>query len=154
MEAQNSCDWLAIYQASVYQFWHERDWFAFSLDGTRENCLSMDFPDSVTLITAWNPDSEEMPLSANRQENARLLRELISHGHAWAPASGYAKPDAGEVWREEGFAVFGWSKAEACTWGKNYGQRAIVFVESGATHLLFCSPERAELCFPLSFKPA
>ena len=151
MNTREDIDWLPIYQASVYQFWQQGSWCTFSLDG-EDDTFRLNSEESVTLITAWNPGSNPVSEADNHTANALLLQALVTGGHSWAPACGFSKPDSAESWREDGFAVFGWSASAACEWGRKYGQKAVVFVDQGQFSLLFCATEQANRCFPQAFE--
>ncbi|RMH03280.1 MAG: DUF3293 domain-containing protein [Planctomycetota bacterium] len=139
-------DWTAVYRASAYAWLDRGRWRAFALDGAG-GAAPPPLPESVTLITAWNPGSEERPLPWNEAANARLLRALIRAGQRWAPAFGASLPGTTPPWREEGFAVLGLDRAEACAWGRDWGQRAVVHLTpAGAAELLFCAEETAVAC--------
>jgi hypothetical protein len=144
-------DWTAVYRASLYVFPDAGERRRWSLDGehtppARER--------SLTLITAWNPDSAERPWAENEAANARLLRDLVASGAEWSPAHGASLPGVEPSWREEGFAVRGWSRTEACRWGREWGQRAVVWCGDQVADLLFCAEERAVSCLIREHPPA
>ncbi|TAH34859.1 MAG: DUF3293 domain-containing protein [Planctomycetota bacterium] len=139
-----SADWEAAYRASRYAFpWHGR-WREFSLDGDEPRMADLDR--SVTLITAWNPGSEEKPRAWNVAANARLLRALVARQVPWEPAWGGSLPGVQPAWKEDGFAAFGWTRAEALRWGREYGQRALVWLDAETAGLLFCADGRFAPC--------
>ncbi|KAA3608272.1 MAG: DUF3293 domain-containing protein [Planctomycetota bacterium] len=137
-------DWVEVYQASRYAFVFQGVWRSFSLQG--EEGPMADLPTSVTLVTAWNPESEERPLPWNEAANGRLLRQLVASGLQWGPAYGASLPGVEPSWREEGFAVFGLDRPQAAELGRNWGQRAVVWLDSEASELVFCDPEMAVSC--------
>lgn len=138
-------DWLAVYRASRYAFPLDGAWVEFALDAEELSTVP-GLRVSVTLVTAWNPNSEELAQSENAAANARLLRRLEAENRVWDEAWGGALPGVDPQWREEGFAVFGLSREEACTLGRAFGQRAVVFLELDASYLLFCADGTAHAC--------
>lgn len=138
-------DWEAVYRASAYGFADSVGrWRWFALDGSAP--ALPDLGASVTLITAWNPDSEERPRAENDAAQARLEAELRAAGQRFAPAAGAALPGVEPRWREEGCALLGVTRAEALAWGRRYRQRALVRLEPDRAELLFCADGRAVAC--------
>lgn len=137
-------DWVRVYQSSRYAFVSGGVWREFALDG--EEAPLAGLQESVTLITAWNPDSEEHPQPWNWAANARLLRAIVSANQPWAPAWGGSLPDVEPAWREEGFVLFGLDRSRASRWGAEWGQRALVWLDSEASELLFVAEERSVSC--------
>lgn len=138
-------DWAAVYRASAYGFvgaggaWH---WFA--LDGAEPALAGL--TGSVTLITAWNPQSVERPRAENDAAQARLEAELRARGLAFTAAAGASLPGVQPAWREEGCALHGVGRAEAIRWGVRCGQRALVRLEPDRAELLFCDDGRGVRC--------
>ncbi len=136
-------DWVEVYRSSAYAWMEGGSWSCVALDGDQ---APPGRARSLSLITAWNPDSVERPLAANEAANARLLRALVGARQPWLPAFGASLPGVEPAWREEGFAVLDWDRDEACRWGREWGQRAVVWLGDGVTELLFCSEGRAVAC--------
>lgn len=94
--------------------------------------------ESVTLITAWNPNSvehsEEWNVLANQKLESFLKSKNLSYGWSY----GCNKPGDLPVWREDGYAVYGLDKTEAFELGSAWKQRAVVFYEKEDIQLLFC----------------
>lgn len=144
---EKETDWLAVYQASLYACKIGQDWLRFSLD--REG----DVPDldySLSLISAWNPMSEDKPLPWNRAANAHLLRQLVSEEIPWGPAWGSSLPGVQPSWKEHGFVLFGLTPTEAASIGRQWGQRALVFLDQSQANLLLCAENRLHPC---GFRP-
>ena len=135
---------MEVYQRSRYAFPQGGAWREFALDGSEEPMAQL--PASVTLITAWNPMSQEQPWGVNEAANARLLRDLVAQGMAWAPAWGGSLPGVEPGWREEGFALFGLSRGEAAGWGLRYAQRALVWLDAESSELLVCEDLESVSC--------
>lgn len=77
---------------------------------------------AVHVLTGWNPEGVEQAADANQRANARLAEALRERGLTWWPADGAA---ADGSWHEDGFAVVGLSRAEACGLAAVFGQLAI-----------------------------
>jgi hypothetical protein len=138
-------DWASVYRGSAYGFagadgaWH---WLA--LDGAEPALVGL--TGSVTLITAWNPQSVERPRAENDAAQTRLEAELRARGVAFTAAAGASLPGVQPAWREEGCALHGVGRAEALAWGVRYGQRALVRLEPDRAELLFCADARVVRC--------
>lgn len=137
-------DWVAVYQASRYAIPVDGAWRVFSLDGDEPAYDDLDR--SVTLITAWNPDSEERPDAWNRAANERLAEALREAGEDFDASWGASLPGVEPAWKEHGFAVFGWTREDAAQWGRAWGQRAVVWMDPETAELLFCAEEAAVQC--------
>jgi len=148
-----SSDWLAAYRASLYAFLLEGQWFTFSLDGEGP-ASSPSLPD-ITLITAWNPGSEERSWSWNQTAQAGLLRALTAARITWVPAWGGSLPGVEPAWRDEGFGLMDLGRDAAFSWGRSWGQTAVVHLGPGECELLLCQERRSLACFArsLGFQP-
>lgn len=142
--APANTDWVAVYQSSMYVFAYAGEWRKFALNG--EEGPMEDLTESVTLITAWNPHSEERSTGWNEGANGSFFRKVVQIGLPWAPAWGSSLPDVEPSWREEGFALFGLNRSEAASWGRDWGQRAVVFLAHEHSELIFCDEELAVSC--------
>lgn len=137
-------DWVEVYQASRYAFPAGSAWRVFALDGEGEP-----YPDlerSVTLITAWNPNSSERDAAWNAEANRGLAQALREAGEDFESSWGASLPEVSPAWREEGFAVYGWDRETAREWGKRFGQRAVVYLDSESADLVFCAEGWAVVC--------
>lgn len=85
---------------------------------------------SAAFITACNPASELLPAEENDQRQALLLQCIEQLGLHWLPGRG--EDPAGEWPGEDSFLVLGIEKETACGLGRQFGQNAIVFCDSGA----------------------
>lgn len=145
-------DWLQVYRASLYAFPAERGGGerAFALDGPEaeaaEGAARLGLERGITLITAWNPQSEERERAWNEAANLRLAAALEEAGVPHAAAWGGSLPDTVPAWREEGFVLYGLSRAEAARWGREWQQRALVQVDDEAAGLLFSDEEDFRPC--------
>jgi len=137
-------EWLAAYRASRYAFPWRGAWCECSLDGDAPGLPFLER--SVTLLTAWNPLSEERPRPWNEAANARLLRALTAAGQPWLLAWGGSLPGVAPAWREEGFAVLDLDRQAAARWGREWGQRAVVLLARDVAGLLACADERFHPC--------
>lgn len=129
--------WLAVYRASLYAYEQPNGagWRCFALDGAEASGVTT----SVTLISAWNPQSEERSAEWNHAAHLRLAEDLRTAALHFTPAYGASLPDVRPAWREEGFALHGLRRAEALRWGRQCGQRALVWLDAGGAGLLFCA---------------
>jgi short subunit dehydrogenase-like uncharacterized protein len=118
-------DWVQIYNAGEYHY--DSDAAA----------------NTVTLITASNPNSVEMPEDVNSDANERLEAELKVRGLRYGSSYGCNKPGDLPEWREDGFAVYDLSVDEAYDLGAKWGQRAVVYYEGAKRLMLFCHARRA-----------
>lgn len=76
----------------------------------------------VHVVTAWNPGSRSLDEDANARRNAELRNELERRNAAWFPARGAAPDDS---WHEDGFAITGWSRQDACALARELDQAAV-----------------------------
>lgn len=130
--------WAAVYRSSAYGFAADGGaWRWFALDGADPALTGC--ARSVTLITAWNPESVERPRADNDAAQQRLEAELRAAGVRFVPAAGSSLPGTAPAWREEGCALLGVARADALMWGRRCRQRALVRLEAGAAALLFCA---------------
>ena len=137
-------DWVAVYQTSRYAFPSVDGWRVFALDGVEDPFD--DLERSVTLITAWNPDSEERSREWNEQANAALAAALVAAAEDFEDSWGASLPTVEPGWKEHGFAVYGWTREEARDWGRRYGQRAVVYLDGESAELIFCEQGWAVVC--------
>jgi hypothetical protein len=142
--ANESVDWVEVYQGSRYAFPAGEAWRVFALDGEEEPYL--DLERSVTLITAWNPNSSEQEPAWNAHANARLAEALVEAGEEFEASWGASLPGVEPAWREEGFAVYGWTREQASKWGQRFGQRAVVYLDPESVELVFCAEAWAVVC--------
>lgn len=84
--------------------------------------LPVGLSDPVHVVTAWNPGSEPLDRADNDRRNDALRRELDRRDTSWYPARG-CSPDG--TWCEEGFAINGWTRADACALARAHGQAAV-----------------------------
>ena len=82
----------------------------------------------VHVVTAWNPGSRELDAEANARRNAELREELERRNAAWYPARGAAPDDS---WHEDGFAITGWSRQDACALARAHDQAAVFELGTG-----------------------
>ena len=68
MQDAMKTDWTEVYRASRYAFSKDGSWRVFALDGSGPPMA--DLETSVTLVSAWNPGSLELPEAENRAANA------------------------------------------------------------------------------------
>ncbi|MFQ5748682.1 MAG: DUF3293 domain-containing protein [Planctomycetota bacterium] len=146
-------DRLAAYRGARYAFLHHGQWFTFSLDGAAPG-PGLAVPD-ITLITAWNPGSQERSWAWNQTAQAGLLRALTAARIAWVPAWGGSLPGVEPAWRDEGFGLLGVGREAAFSWGRSWGQDALVCLGPGRCEFLLCQENRSVACFPrpLGFLP-
>lgn len=86
--------------------------------------LSLPWPleraNNVWVITAWNPESLELGLAANRERNLALEAELRDAGYVFVPALGRG---ASGDWAEESYLVLEadreWIVGAAIRWEQN-----------------------------------
>lgn len=142
--APDAIDWVEVYQGSRYAFPAGEAWRVFALDG--EEGPYLDLERSVTLITAWNPNSEQRDPAENAAANERLASELTQAGEDFEASWGGSLPGVTPAWREEGFAVYGWTREQAKDWGQRFGQRAVVYLDPESADLVFCSEAWAVVC--------
>ena len=107
----------------------------------------------MTLITAWNPRSEEMPRAWNLAANRRLAAELAAAGARFTLARGASLPGVAPAWSEDGFALHGATREAALEWGRRHGQRALVRLEAEEAGLLFCADGALVRCGLREFPP-
>ena len=148
-------DWVQVYRDSLYAFRDgDAGWRRFALDAP---CVdpaadlhaarrALGLGDDLTLITAWNPDSEERPEDWNLAANERLVAALRTAEVHFQDAYGASLPGTEPAWREDGFALRGVARDEAAGWGRRYGQRALVRIDAEGCGLLFCTDDTLVPC--------
>jgi hypothetical protein len=148
-------DWVQVYRDSLYAFRDaDAGWRRFALDAPcgeptadlEAARRTLGLGDDLTLITAWNPDSEEQPEDWNRAANERLAADLRAAGVRFQDAYGASLPGTDPAWREDGFALRGVGREEAVAWGRRFGQRALVRVDADGCGLLFCAEDTLVPC--------
>jgi hypothetical protein len=84
--------------------------------------------ESWAFITAWNPESQPLPLEVNQQRNNEIVERIVRFG--LCVHSGYGSSKNGGVeWYEEHWFIPGMSSTLAVAIGKYYKQNAILFGE-------------------------
>jgi len=140
----DSTDWVEVYQASRYAIPAGADWFVFALNG--EDGPLAEWTESITVMTAWNPNSEERDRAANEAAQQQLEAALHASGVEFDLSWGASMPGTEPAWREPGFSIYGWTREEAADWGRAWGQRAVVYLDAESVELLFCRSELAVSC--------
>ncbi|MHC4380075.1 MAG: DUF3293 domain-containing protein [Planctomycetota bacterium] len=152
-------DWDEVYRSSMYAFRQPGgSWFRFTLNG-EPGALPMGLSDrlalsgSLLLITAWNPMSEERPLSENEDANARLRNFFDATSTPYDESYGCSLPGVEPGWREDGFVVFGTSRSHALELGREWKQRSLVWGEGEELGLLSCDEDRFVPCGVQAYPP-
>jgi hypothetical protein len=91
--------------------------------------------DEYFVITAWNPESQELALSENRTRNAELEEELLAKGAELLKAIGRSND---WKWFEESFAVRKMSLGEMTQLATKYQQNAIFHITSEGKKVISC----------------
>jgi len=142
-------DWLQVYRDSLYAVADPRQegpghWCGFRLNAEADSAVPQVLVDilegasSGTLITAWNPMSQELSLKKNRSANTKFKRALLEHQGEVLPAFGASLAGVTPEWSEEGFFVRGWDQEQALSWAFYVRQRAVVHWTESRMGLLFC----------------
>lgn len=148
----SAIDWEEIYRSSMYAYREPGGaWFRFTLNGEVgplpgpvQACVVKE--GSLLLITAWNPMSEERPLSENQDANAELRNRFERDRVSFHESYGSSLPGVAPRWREDGFVVFGLTREQALAYGRDTRQRSLVWVEGEQAGLLFCDDGRFVPC--------
>jgi hypothetical protein len=77
--------------------------------------------DEVAILTAWNPNSEQLPRDENNQRNKELFRDLKTAGYGPVKIKG----KFGNF--ERSFLVPNMSKSNVVELGQQYGQDAVIW---------------------------
>ena len=77
--------------------------------------------DEVAILTAWNPNSEQLPRDENNQRNKELFRDLKTAGYGPIKIKG----KFGNF--ERSFLVPNMSKSNVVELGQQYGQDAVIW---------------------------
>jgi len=85
---------------------------------------------SAAYITACNPASIPQTEAQNRSAHAELLRSLNAAGYRHY--QGFGRDPTGQWPAERSVLVLGISEEEACAFGRQYGQAAIVIALADA----------------------
>lgn len=145
-------DWEEIYRSSMYAYRQcNGRWFRFTLNGEGGPLpeavrRSLERHCSLLLITAWNPMSEERPLSVNQDANAELRNQFEQDQVRFDESYGCSLPGVQPGWREDGFVVYGLERNQALAYGQATQQRSLVWVEGEQAGLLFCDDGRFVPC--------
>jgi hypothetical protein len=110
-------------------------------DGPPDGRLPLGLSQPVHVLTAWNPGSEPLDAAVNEERNARMQRELERRRAAWFPARG-ASPDG--RWFEDGFAVTGWTRPDACALARVHDQAAIFELSNARVAVVTADLDRVE----------
>ena len=94
-------------------------------------------------ITAWNPKSQELTISENRDRNRSLVAQLKSQEFSAYKALGV--PDKGDWIPEDSIFIPGISRKQAIKLGEKFYQNAIVFGEIGKSAELLVLSSGLEL---------
>ena len=137
-------DWSEVYKASRYAFPSKGSWKVFALDGAEGQMNNLE--SSVSLVSALNPGSVEVPIEENQASNLRLEAALKESGVDFDAAWGASLPGIEPPWKEDGVSVRGLTRIEAAALGKEWGQQAVVWLDAESTELLFCSPLEVVPC--------
>lgn len=93
---------------------------------------------SACIVTAWNPRSQPLSTTENKQRNRTLFDSLKEKNYLVYNALGQGKDTTWPA--EESYFIFGVSKQEADLFSTEYEQYAYVWVESNKTaSLIFTS---------------
>ena len=92
-------------------------------------------PVPLALVTAFNPGTSRPCEEINQAANRRLETAITRHGSAWFPARGR---DAAATHIEPSFAILDISREDALALARQFGQAAIVYVDSSRASLLWC----------------
>lgn len=94
---------------------------------------------SATVVTAWNPFSEQLPADENLARQRELVAIVEAAGLRWLPAVG--QDPAGQWLAEESACVLDAPLALVYAWLARFGQFAAVRVERGERCRLVWHPE-------------
>lgn len=92
-------------------------------------------PSRFAIITAWNPDGQDVSEKENATATERLRSDLVKGGHFFFPVTG-GSPDFSHA--EAGFGVLLPSLEEAVQWGQRFRQEAVFWVEEGRVLVVSC----------------
>ena len=102
--------------------------------------LSAEHDAVVHVITAWNPASTAVDAASNIRADAELAAELVQRSVHAERCTG-RHPDGS--WREEGWAIVGLTREQACELGRHFGQDALYEVTDACTLVVWCDTGRA-----------
>jgi hypothetical protein len=92
-------------------------------------------PSRFAIITAWNPDGQDVSAQENTIATERLRSDLLKDGHFFFPVTG-GSPDFSHA--EPGFGVLLKSLEDAIQWGQRFRQEAVFWVEEGKVRVVSC----------------
>lgn len=145
-------EWESIYKSSLFAFHcpsgEEVQWTLLEVPGPLPQDLDSVVQEfgSFTLLTAWNPMSEERPFAVNEKANLVLRNRLEAAALPFEESYGESLPGVSPSWREDGFVIFGLTLEQAQAWGASVQQRAVVFADEQEIGLLFCTDGRFVPC--------
>ncbi|CAM3515968.1 hypothetical protein VA7868_00813 [Vibrio aerogenes CECT 7868] len=96
------------------------------------------FARNFSIITAWNPESQQLPESENCANNKRLLEKICQYEWACVRVG-----DIQFKWIEESFAVAA-DLETSLQIAREFGQNAIYYVRQGQLFLYACVDVRVD----------
>jgi hypothetical protein len=93
------------------------------------------------LITAANPRSKALSDARNDALNLELKSRVISCGWAFTDSLGH---DPSGAWREPGLLIWDATLEDVLALGRDFGQNAVVYGESGRVALAWCDTGELE----------
>ncbi|RYD43425.1 MAG: DUF3293 domain-containing protein [Verrucomicrobiaceae bacterium] len=91
-------------------------------------------PDSLSIVTAWNPDGHVLPVEENEKRGRELSERLDTLGLLHFPVTGY---DPASPHGEPGYGI-SCDIDTAISLGREFSQIAVFFIRSGTVHLVSC----------------
>jgi uncharacterized protein DUF3293 len=124
---------IASYKAANYQVIVDTDVITLHIDqysSSLHQLLNKSDHQCAVFITAFNPLSQPQSPSKNLTRNTQLRKALTQYTHLVFEG---ASTDPSKLWpAEQSFLAFGIDLKTAMTLGKQFGQNAIVWIDTDA----------------------
>lgn len=99
------------------------------------------FPDSVFVITGWNPQGVVLSESLNESVNRQIATDIIERGGRFVLGHGRS-PDGSHI--EESLIAWGITTDDAVEMGRKASQDAVFEIDADEVHLLSCVNDAVE----------
>jgi len=100
------------------------------------------YPDTVYVLTAWNPGGRRRPVEVNGNANLELARDLLGQGAGILNAMG---SDPGSDYAEPGFMAWDIDRETAVALGRRVGQDAVFEIDANEVRVVSCVDDRVDV---------
>ncbi|MBI2755988.1 MAG: DUF3293 domain-containing protein [Chloroflexi bacterium] len=126
------------YAEALYQIHHPAGDMLFSMKGFISGKADLVRHQTYTVVTAYNPGTEQPNEAVNQAAHRRLVAYVEEHGWTAHPAAGFS-PDRSHL--EPSLAIAGLSRLDAAAVGARFQQAAVFYWDGVQPHLVWCMPD-------------